>query len=56
MRNRAVDASPSPWEIVHPDPNFHFNGIRWQTGAGFQRGDFSVVLSGELMSGTVNYR
>lgn len=50
-----VDASPSPWENVHPDPNFHFNGIKWQTGAGFQSGEFSVVLSGELTTGMVKY-
>jgi len=48
-----LDASPSPWEIVQPDPNFHLNGIKWQTGVGFQSGEFSVVLSGELTSGTV---
>lgn len=48
-----LDASPSPWEIVQPDPNFHLNGIKWQTGTGFQSGEFSVVLSGELTSGTV---
>src|SRR5688500_8804619 len=50
-----VDASPSPWEIVQPDPNFHFNGIKWQTGTGFQSGEFSVVLSGELITGMVKY-
>lgn len=50
-----VDASPSPWEIVQPDPNYHFNGIKWQTGAGFQSGEFSVVLSGELTSGMVKF-
>ena len=50
-----VDASPSPWEIVQPDPNFHFNGIKWQTGTGFQSEDFSVVLSGELTTGMVKY-
>lgn len=48
-----VDASPSPWEVVQPDPNYQLNGIKWQTGAGFQRGEFTVVLSGELTSGTV---
>jgi hypothetical protein len=49
-----VDASPSPWEIVQPDPNYQLNGIKWQTGAGFERGEFSVVLSGELMPGTIH--
>lgn len=46
-----VDASPSPWEVVQPDPNYHFDGIKWQTGADFQNGEFTVVLSGELMNG-----
>lgn len=50
-----IDASPSPWEIVHPDPNFHFNGIKWQTGAGFQSGEFTVVLSGELTTGMIKF-
>ncbi|MEW6029540.1 MAG: DUF3060 domain-containing protein [Chloroflexota bacterium] len=48
-----VDASPSPWEVVHPDPNYHFDGIKWQTGTDFQSGEFTVALSGELMSGVV---
>lgn len=48
-----VDASPSPWEVVQPDPNYHFDGIKWQTGARFQSGEFTVVLSGELMSSMV---
>lgn len=50
-----VSASPSPWEIVQPDPNFHFDGIKWQTGAGFQSGEFSVTLTGGLTSGMVKY-
>jgi hypothetical protein len=48
-----VDASPSPWEVVQPDPNVQLNGIKWQTGAGFESGEFSVTLSGDLTSGTV---
>ncbi len=48
-----VDASPSPWEIVQPDPNYQLNGIKWQTGTDFQSGEFSVVLSGDLIPGTV---
>lgn len=50
-----VDASPSPWEVVQPDPNFQFDGVKWETGAGFRNGEFSVVLSGELMSGPVQF-
>ena len=48
-----IDASPSPWEVVQPDPNYQFDGIKWQTGTGFEGGEFSVVLSGELMTGSV---
>jgi hypothetical protein len=48
-----VDASPSPWEVVQPDPNIRLNGIKWETRAGFQSGQFSVTLTGELTTGTV---
>ena len=37
---------------VHPDPNFHLDGIKWEVSAGFERGEFSVVLSGELAQGS----
>jgi PKD repeat protein len=47
-----VDASPSPWEKVHPDPNIHLNGIKWEVGDGFVKGEFSVTLSGDLVQGT----
>ena len=46
-----VDASPEPWEVVHPDPNLHLNGIKWQTGAGFQQGEFTVTLTGHWAVG-----
>lgn len=46
-----VDAAPSPWEAVNPDPNHQLNGIKWQTGAGFDRGEFTVTLSGKLTTG-----
>lgn len=49
-----VGASPSPWEVVQPDPNFHLNGIKWQTGTGFQSSEFSVTLTGDLTAGTVH--
>jgi hypothetical protein len=49
-----VGAAPSPWEVVHPDPNIQLNGIKWQTGAGFESGEFSVTLSGDLTTGTVS--
>jgi hypothetical protein len=48
-----VGALPSPWEVVNPDPNHHINGIKWETGTGFQSGVFSVTLTGDLMAGTV---
>jgi len=47
-------ASPSPWEVVQPDPNFQLNGIKWETGTDFESGVFSVTLSGDLTSGTVH--
>ena len=39
------------WEIVHPDANYHYSSIKWQTGTGFQSGKFQVVLSGTLATG-----
>lgn len=39
-------ASPEPWEFVNPDPNAQLTGIKWQTGAGFERGVFTVKLKG----------
>lgn len=50
-----VEASPSPWEVVQPDPNYQLDGIKWETGAGFRSGEFSVMLSGKLMSGSVQF-
>jgi hypothetical protein len=49
-----VGASPTPWEVVQPDPNHHLNGIKWETGAGFESGEFSVTLTGNLTTGTVH--
>lgn len=46
-----VDATPSPWEIVHPDPNFQLDGIKWEVDDAFQEGTFSVTLEGELITG-----
>jgi uncharacterized repeat protein (TIGR01451 family) len=46
-----VDASPEPWEVVHPDPNLRLNGIKWQTGAGFRAGEFTVTLTGHWAVG-----
>lgn len=39
-----VDAGPEPWEIVDPDPNAKLSGVKWETGAGFQQGQFWVTL------------
>jgi len=44
-------ASPEPWEIVRPDPNAGLNGVKWQTGAGFQRGEFAVTVLGHWAVG-----
>lgn len=46
-----IDASPEPWEVVHPDPNLHLNGIKWETGTGFQQGEFTVTLTGHWAVG-----
>jgi hypothetical protein len=48
-----VTAAPEPWEIVKPDPNAKLYGVKWQTGAGFQQGEFSVTLRGPLGFGPV---
>ena len=48
-----VDASPLPWEVVQPDPNYQLNGIKWETGTGFESGEFHVVLSGAVVRGNV---
>jgi uncharacterized repeat protein (TIGR01451 family) len=31
---------------VHPDPNLHLNGIKWQAEAGVRAGEFTVTLTG----------
>jgi hypothetical protein len=49
---RVIDAAPSPWEVVNPDPNIHLNGIKWEVGEDFEQGVFSVVLSGSLVQGS----
>ncbi|GIK40830.1 MAG: hypothetical protein BroJett011_46630 [Chloroflexota bacterium] len=46
-----ITASPEPWEMVNPDPNAHLDGVKWQTGAGFQQGEFTVTLAGPVALG-----
>ncbi len=48
-----VTAAPEPWEVVHPDPNAKLFGVKWQTGAGFQQGEFTVRLRGPLGFGLI---
>jgi hypothetical protein len=48
---QVLGATPELWEVVSPDPNAHLNGIKWQTGAGFQQGFFGVALQGPLAVG-----
>lgn len=43
---QVLTAAPEPWERVHPDPNAHLDGIKWQTGGGFEAGLFTVKLRG----------
>jgi hypothetical protein len=40
-----VSAAPEPNEVVNPDPNAQINGVKWQTGAGFSSGVFTVTLA-----------
>lgn len=49
---RVVSASPQG-ERVDPDPNADISGIKWETGAGFTEGEFSVTLSGRLRADVV---
>jgi len=49
-----VEAEPEPWEYVHPDPNFHMWGIKWETGAGFSQGEFWVTVEGHWAVGETN--
>ena len=44
-------AAPEPWEVVHPDPNTHLAGVKWETGAGFREGRFSVTVEGHWQAG-----
>jgi len=46
-----ADASPAPWEFSSADTAYAMNGIEWQTGTGFQGGEFSVTLTGNLKKG-----
>lgn len=39
-----LHAAPEPWEAVGPDPNAGLSGIKWETGAGFQAGEFVFTL------------
>jgi hypothetical protein len=46
-----VDASPTPWGVLNPDPYYAMSGIQWQTGTDFRDGDFQVMLTGDLKKG-----
>ena len=43
-----VTAAPEPWETVKPDPNAKLYGVKWQTGAGFSSGEFTVTTRGVI--------
>ncbi|MCI0728030.1 MAG: DUF5666 domain-containing protein, partial [Chloroflexi bacterium] len=47
-----LSATPEPWEFVNPDPNYLLTGIKWEVGAGFQQGLFTVTLDGQWAVGT----
>jgi hypothetical protein len=40
-------------ESVNPDPNAQIVGMKWQTGAGFSTGQFSVTTPGSATQGNV---
>jgi uncharacterized repeat protein (TIGR01451 family) len=47
-----ITATPSPWWLEYPDPNFGLNGIKWQ-GAGVQgSAEFTVTLDEYWLVGT----
>ncbi len=44
--HKVVKATPSAWWVEYPDPNYHFDGIKWQ-GAGVKdSAEFTVTLQG----------
>lgn len=49
-----IDAGPEPWEIVDPDPNARLSGVKWETGGGFQQGQFWVRLDTSGAVGVTN--
>lgn len=48
----SVAATPEPWEDVNPDPNYHLTGVKWEVGAGFVQGVFTVTVNGHWAIGT----
>jgi hypothetical protein len=52
--NCRVLSSNIKGELVHPDPNAGITGIKWNTGAGFSSGTFTITVSG-ASAGNVSY-
>jgi hypothetical protein len=52
--NCTVLSSNIKGELVHPDPNAGITGIKWNTGAGFSSGTFTITVSG-ARPGSVSY-
>ncbi|HSO18718.1 MAG TPA: putative metal-binding motif-containing protein, partial [Desulfosarcina sp.] len=50
---QVVEASPSPYELVNPDPNANISGIKWETGDAFESGVFTIVLDAHRDVATV---
>jgi hypothetical protein len=46
-------ATPEPNEVVDPDPNSGVRGVKWQTGAGFSTGVFTVTIAQSATMGLV---
>jgi uncharacterized repeat protein (TIGR01451 family) len=48
---RVVTAWPEPWEVVHPDPNAHLDGIKWGASGLPGIGEFTLTLNGHWAVG-----
>ena len=48
-----VSASPDDFELVDPDPNADFSGIKWNVEEGFAAGEFIIELDAEYAIGLV---
>jgi hypothetical protein len=55
-RCEVVSRTPSnASEIVRSDPNSGLMGVKWETGGGFQTGQFCVTVNGAPSAGTIKF-